>query len=106
MLRPDYQDHVLPVVLKKPDQHGPFPVALNVGDRLPDVEWRADPADADRISNPGSEAFYLGLLLSAQTVNDMGSVRDVLPRPVVHSVAVPASRRMLPISAAAARRAA
>jgi len=50
MLCPYNQDHVLPVILKKPDQHRPFAVALDVGDRFADIEWRTDPADSNRIS--------------------------------------------------------
>lgn len=54
----------------------------------------------------GCEAFHLVDLGMCESTDNIGRVRDVLPRPVAHAVAVSACRKIWLISAAAARRSA
>jgi hypothetical protein len=58
------------------------------------------------VGNPGREAFHLVNLGLGESADDIGCVRDVLPRPVAHAVMVSDRRRIWLISAAASRRSA
>jgi len=71
---------------------------LTFGHRFGHVERGTDPAHCNSVGDPGRKAFHLVNLGLGESADDVGRVRDVLPRPVAHAMVVSARRRIWLIS--------